>query len=139
MTVGVLGGCGSKSDDKTIKIGASPSPHAEILEQVKGELEKEGYKLEIVEYNDYVIPNSVTSIGYGAFSGCSSLRRITIPESVKFIAANAFCDCPLLTIMWIPNGATDIDDGMFVGCTSLERVTIPNSVTRIGEEAFSGV
>ena len=63
MTVGVLGGCGSKSDDKTIKIGASPSPHAEILEQVKGELEKEGYKLEIVEYNDYVIPNKALNDG----------------------------------------------------------------------------
>ncbi|MDD6920621.1 MAG: MetQ/NlpA family ABC transporter substrate-binding protein [Eubacteriales bacterium] len=50
--------CGDKAgDDKTIKVGASPSPHAEILKAAKDELEKEGYKLEIVEFQDYVQPN----------------------------------------------------------------------------------
>ena len=58
--------CGSKTDsteDKTIKIGASPTPHAEILAIAKDLLEKEGYTLEIVEYNDYVIPNTATQSG----------------------------------------------------------------------------
>ena len=41
----------------TLKIGATPVPHAEILEQVKPELEKEGIKLEVIEFNDYVQPN----------------------------------------------------------------------------------
>ena len=61
-----LGACGSKTDsteDKTIKIGASPTPHAEILAVAKDLLEKEGYTLEIVEYNDYVIPNTATQSG----------------------------------------------------------------------------
>ena len=59
-----LVGCGGNvSDEKTIKIGASPSPHAEILEQVKAEVEAKGYKLEIVEYNDYVLPNTATNEG----------------------------------------------------------------------------
>ena len=59
-----LVGCGgSGADEKTIRIGASPSPHAEILEQVKAEVEAQGYKLEIVEYNDYVIPNIAVEQG----------------------------------------------------------------------------
>lgn len=53
----------TSSEDKTIKIGASPTPHAEILEQVKPILEKEGYTLEIVEYNDYVLPNTAVDGG----------------------------------------------------------------------------
>ena len=51
------------SNKKTIKVGATPVPHEEILEQVKPILEKEGYKLEIVEFNDYVTPNMSLSDG----------------------------------------------------------------------------
>lgn len=51
----------SKAEDKTIKVGASPTPHAEILEVAKPLLEKKGYKLEIVEFDDYVFPNASLS------------------------------------------------------------------------------
>ena len=54
-------GCGSeqaaKTDSKALKVGATAVPHAEILEIVKPLLEKDGIKLEIVEFNDYVQPN----------------------------------------------------------------------------------
>ena len=53
-----LSACGGKTDDKTIKIGATPAPHAEILEVAKEILAKEGYNLEIVEFDDYIIPNT---------------------------------------------------------------------------------
>ncbi|MGG4341117.1 MetQ/NlpA family ABC transporter substrate-binding protein [Paenibacillus lautus] len=72
--VTVLAACGSKPADKaaepggttgggtqesvTLKVGASPSPHAKILEHVKPALEKEGVNLEIVEFSDYVLPNT---------------------------------------------------------------------------------
>ena len=60
----LLVGCGGKGgEEKVIKIGASPTPHAEILEIVKGELAEEGYTLEIVEYNDYVLPNTALQDG----------------------------------------------------------------------------
>lgn len=49
-------GC-TTTDDKTIKIGASPAPHAEILEVAKEVLKEEGYTLEIKEFTDYVQPN----------------------------------------------------------------------------------
>ena len=64
LTAGILAGCGAKGGDaKVIKIGASPTPHAEILEIVKGELAEEGYTLEIIEYNDYVLPNTALQDG----------------------------------------------------------------------------
>lgn len=45
------------TSETTLKIGATPVPHAELLEQIKPELEKEGIKLEVIEFNDYVQPN----------------------------------------------------------------------------------
>lgn len=53
----------TSSEDKTIKVGASPTPHAEILGEAKALLEKEGYTLEIIEYNDYVLPNTALDSG----------------------------------------------------------------------------
>lgn len=50
-------GCKSDSDDKTIVVGASSTPHAEILEQVKSILSEQGYTLEIRVFDDYVLPN----------------------------------------------------------------------------------
>ena len=59
-----LAGCGSsKNDDKTITIGVSPVPHKEIVEQVKSEVEKEGYTLEIKEFDDYETPNTAVQEG----------------------------------------------------------------------------
>ena len=52
-----LTSCGKKNDENTIVVGASPTPHAEILEQVKDILAAKGYKLEIKVYDDYVLPN----------------------------------------------------------------------------------
>ena len=62
MAVVALAGCSGNDKQaangaKTLKVGATSVPHAEVLEQVKADLEKEGIKLEIVEYSDYVQPN----------------------------------------------------------------------------------
>jgi D-methionine transport system substrate-binding protein len=58
-------GCSSakESDEKKIVVGAAVTPHAEILEQVKDVLAKDGYILEVVEYNDYVLPNTALDGG----------------------------------------------------------------------------
>ena len=84
------------------------------------------------------IPNSVTSIGGGAFSGCSSLTSVTIPNSVTSIGTYAFQGCSSLSSVTIPNNVTSIEAGAFSGCSSLTSVTIPNSVTSIGDYAFDG-
>ena len=59
-----LFGCGKKADDaKTIVVGASSTPHAEILEQVKAALAEQGYTLEIKVFDDYVTPNTALDSG----------------------------------------------------------------------------
>ena len=85
-----------------------------------------------------VIPNSVTSIGPSAFSGCSSLTSITIPNSVTSIESSAFNSCSGLTSISIPISVTNIGYMAFYRCSSLSSVTISNSVTNIGDYAFSG-
>ena len=83
-----------------------------------------------------IIPNSVTTIGRSAFSGCSGLTSVTIPNSVTTIGNFAFSDCTDLTSVTIPNSVTAIGNYAFFGCTGLTSVTIPNSVTTIGYWAF---
>lgn len=53
----------SKSDDKTIVVGASPTPHAEILNAISDQLKDAGYTLKVVEYNDYIQPNTALEAG----------------------------------------------------------------------------
>ena len=63
-----------------------------------------------------MIPNSVTSIGYSAFSGCYGLTNVIIPESVTSIAHYAFTACYNLTSIKIPKSATTIGAHVFEGC-----------------------
>ena len=79
---------------------------------------------------------SVTSIGGYAFSSCSGLTSVTIPNSVSSIGLGAFRDCSGLTSVIIPNSVTSIGDYAFEYCSGLTSVTIPNSVTSIGIAAF---
>ena len=84
------------------------------------------------------LPNSVTSIGNSAFSGCSGLTSVTIPDSVTSIETGAFQGCSGLTSITIPNSVTTIGNYAFGGCSSLTSVTIGNSVTSIGGYSFQG-
>ena len=78
----------------------------------------------------------VTSIGGSAFSGCSDLTSVTIPDSVTSIGDYAFYWCSGLTSVTIGNGVTSIGDYAFSGCSGLTSVTIGNGVTSIGKCAF---
>ena len=74
---------------------------------------------------DLVIPDSVTSIGDYAFSGCTGLTSVTIPDSVTSIGDYAFRYCTGLTSITIPSRVTSIGPASFGGCSSLESITIP--------------
>ena len=89
---------------------------------------------ESVTYNGNTY--SVTSIGWSAFSGCTGLTSIVIPNSVTSIGSYAFSGCTRLTSITIPNSVTSIGEWAFSGCTGLTSITIPNSVTSIGTWAF---
>ena len=83
-----------------------------------------------------IIGDSVTTIGYSACRGGSSLTSVTIPNSVTTIGNSAFDGCSSLTSVTIPNSVTTIGEDAFSNCSSLTSVTIPNSVTEIGKYAF---
>ena len=83
-----------------------------------------------------IIPNSVTSIGKIAFSGCSGLTSITIPNSVTTIESNAFWECTNLTSISFPNSVTSIGSGAFADCWNLATVIIGNALKNIGDGAF---
>lgn len=81
---------------------------------------------------------SVTSIGNRAFSGCSGLTEVTIPNSVTSIGGDAFFNCIGLTSMTIPNSVTSIGKNAFQNCSGLTSLTISSSLTSINDCTFSG-
>ena len=85
---------------------------------------------------NYVIPDSVTSIGECAFLECNSLTSIIIPDCVTSIGVCAFALCNSLTSINIPDSVTTIANHAFYNCKSLKSIKIPDSVTSIGDCAF---
>jgi len=78
----------------------------------------------------------VASIGSSAFSNCTSMMSVAIPDSVTNLGAYAFFGCTSLTNIMIPNNVTSIGDRAFQSSSALTSVTIPNRVTSIGYAAF---
>ena len=99
-------------------------------------------KSEIISFRkqkieSYIIPDSVTSIGDSAFSGCHSLSNIVIPDSVTSIGNYAFSSCCSLSGVIIPDSVTSIGNDSFRDCSSLSNIVIPDSVSNIGNYAFT--
>jgi hypothetical protein len=79
----------------------------------------------------------VTAIGEAAFSDCSGLTSLTIPNSVIKIEAYAFSGCSGLTNIAIPNSVTSLERSTFAYCTALDSIYIPSSVSEIGIWVFA--
>jgi hypothetical protein len=81
---------------------------------------------------------NVTSIGGYAFSSCSKLKSIVIPDAVTTLGSYAFQNCAAMTSAKIGNGVETIDERTFSGCSSLSEITIGSKVKAINQYAFSG-
>ena len=92
----------------------------------------------ILEIPESIDGKKVTVIGKEAFSGCSGLKSISIPDSVTAIGERAFYRCRALRSISIPDGVTAIGEWAFYRCYTLKSISIPDSVTEIGENAFGG-
>ena len=98
------------------------------------------------DITDIEIPDSVTSIGDGAFEGCVALNSIQVADDNQFYKSvdNCLLSKDGLSLILgcnasiIPNSVTSIGKYAFDGCSSLETIEIPNSVTSIGDGAFEG-
>ena len=79
-----------------------------------------------------------TSTRVGAFSGCSSLRAITLPPNLNEIGECTFYQCTSLSKITLPTNLIAIGDGAFDGCTSLSKIMLPPTLTEIGSGPSKG-
>ena len=83
-----------------------------------------------------VVGEEITQIGSYAFSHCTALVNVELPDSLYYIDYCAFEYCSSLTSITLPDGISRIEMGLFRGCTSLVSVVIPDSVSSILDDAF---
>ena len=84
------------------------------------------------------IPQSVEKIGKYAFANCRKLQFLKIPEGVDVLRTGMFMNCSSLLSIFIPNSVKTIHASVFLKCVSLQSIDIPLGITSIGEGAFSG-
>ena len=82
------------------------------------------------------LPDGITKIGNHAFSCCSGLTSLNLPAGITKISDGAFQYCSGLTSLTLPAGITEISDGTFWGCNGLTSLTLPAGITWIGDYAF---
>lgn len=84
------------------------------------------------------LPNTIEEIGSSAFMGCAGLTSFEIPNSTKTIRERAFYRCSNLEKLNVPNSVTYIEDFAFADCASLSSVVFSDSVSYVGNGIFSG-
>lgn len=83
------------------------------------------------------LSKNMTQIPVYAFEKCSSLKSIAIPDKVANISSNAFYKCTSLSSVTFGSGVTTIEKEAFRGCTALTSVSLPNSLKTLGLGAFT--
>lgn len=84
------------------------------------------------------LPNSVTKLGSYAFYDCSALEEVSMGQNVTQIGASAFKSCTKLFDVYLPDSVTTIEEEAFKDCTSLESVSTPTNIAELGYYIFSG-
>ncbi|MBQ8825184.1 MAG: leucine-rich repeat protein, partial [Ruminococcus sp.] len=85
---------------------------------------------------EVTIPNSVQTIGNGAFRVCKSLKKVTLPENCSVIPYEMFSDCKKLSDIILPDSIETIGNNAFKNCKSLQQITLPENILSIGDSAF---
>ena len=112
------------ASDNVITVGASPSPHAEILEAIKPELEAQGYELKVVEYSDYVQPNVALSEGdldANYFQHLPYLENYNTENGTDLASAGAIHFEPMGLYAGKSSDITNVPDGA--------KIAVPSDAT----------
>lgn len=94
--------------------------------------------LDCTSVTKVTLPQSIIHIGESAFSGCSNLVTVNLPDSLYELGARAFFRCVKLQSITIPDHLTEISERVFWGCESLKSADLGTGVTSVGEAAFCG-
>ena len=127
LLVLALAACAGKEEDKTIKVGATPAPHAEILEVTKELLAEEGYTLEIVEFDDYIMPNTAVEEGEldaNYFQHITYMNTFNADNGTHLVSAAAIHYEPFGLYAGKTASLDDLADGA--------QIAIPNDATNGG-------
>ena len=119
-----LAACGSSADNKTIKVGTAPGPHAEIMEAVADLVAAEGYTLEVVEFSDYVLPNTALDEGEidaNYFQHITYMNGFNEEHGLKMVSAAGIHYEPL----GLYAGKTASIDALAEGA----QIAVPNDAT----------
>lgn len=82
------------------------------------------------------LPDSVVSIGEGAFRDCSNLKEIRFSKNLRVIGDGAFAHCNNLEEVLLPEGLLEIGKDAFAGCKGLNHIELPDSLLGMGPRAF---
>ncbi len=125
LAVCALGGCGGAGgDDKVIKVAASATPHAEILEQAKSSLEEQGYDLQVTVFDDYVQPNEVVESGdfdANYFQHIPYLDSFNAEKGTHLVNAGGIHYEPFGIYPGTKSSLSDVSEG--------DSVAVPNDTT----------
>lgn len=154
MCAGLFTGCNDEEEitpTPTIKPSATtpavstPTPEVEITYD-KTQFEVDGTTL--VRYigngGAVTIPDLITTIGEGAFRGCTNVTSVVFPKTIREIQDYAFDGCSGLTGALtykdntLPNNLNYIGDGVFRGCTGITEVALANKIYEMGDNVFEG-
>ena len=97
----------------------------------------------VIECNTDVVKTSIKEgtrgIAHGAFSECSSLTSLTIPEGVEIIDSSAFVGCTKLIEIKLPSTIKEISTNAFNQCNNIRSMTVPESTKIIAKQSFAGM
>lgn len=87
-------------------------------------------------FKEIKIPDSVETIGNGAFYECRDLERITLPSALQTLSTVTFYNCTALSEVTFPASLKTIESSAFSGCRNLSEVKLPASLTAIQSSVF---